>query len=83
MKVFLELDKRIAEARKLLALEELHLERVRRADLDDGTALDLVTKQRRHLNCLISQRERIIAHRGVPHRGLGRPATPQPSQLSH
>jgi hypothetical protein len=83
MQIFLEIDKRIDAASKLLALEELHLERVRRAGLDHGTALDLVTKQRRHLSCLIAQRERVIAHQGVPHPARRRPPPAHQAQVSH
>jgi hypothetical protein len=72
MQVFLEIDKRIDAARALLALEELHLERVRKAGLDFSTALDLVINQKRHVDCLISQRARVVAHQGIPRRGLNR-----------
>ena len=69
MQVFLEIDRRIEAAEKLLALEEFHLERVKRAGLDQDTALDVVHNRRRHINCLRAQRERVIEHQGVPRRG--------------
>lgn len=74
MQVFLEIDKRIDAARKLLTLEELHLERVRTAGLDDAAAMDMVVNRRRHLHCLVAQRERVVAHQGLPPRGLSRPS---------
>lgn len=69
MQVFLEIDRRIEAATKLLALEEFHLERVKSAGLDQETAIDVVRNQRRHIKCLLAQRERVIEHQGVPRRG--------------
>jgi hypothetical protein len=80
MQIVLEIDRRIDAASKLLALEELHLERVRSMGLDDGTALDLVINQRQHLHRLMAQRARVIAHKGVPHAGLRRPQSAHVNQ---
>jgi hypothetical protein len=83
MQIVLEIDKRIDAARRLLTLEELHLERVRSEGLDDGRALDLVISQRQHLHRLLAQRARVIAHKGVPHPGLRRPPPADIRQSAH
>ena len=67
MQVVAELDKRIEEARRLLVLDELHLQRVSQAGLDTMTALDLVERQKRYLDRLIVQHDRVVAHRFALH----------------
>lgn len=72
MQVVVELDKRIQEARKLLALDELHLKRVRAAGLDDETAIDLVRRQQRYLARLLSHRQRVFERRVIFHQSKAR-----------
>lgn len=61
--VVVELDLRIAEARELLVLDEIHLTCVQQNGLNDASASDLVDRQRRLLERLIAQRERVVADR--------------------
>ena len=70
MQFFAEIDARLTAANKLLALEEFHLERVKSAGLDQDTALDVVRNRRRHIKCLLAQRERLIEQQGVARRSL-------------
>lgn len=63
MRVIAELDQRIEEARKLLALDELHLQRVTEAGLNTLNARDLVDRQQRYLSFLIKHHDRVVAHR--------------------
>lgn len=56
-----EVEQRIVDARKLLVLDQLHLERVRQANLDESAAVDLVVKQTRYLDSLLAQRARLVA----------------------
>ena len=67
MQVVAELDKRIEEARRLLVLDELHLQRVSQAGLNTMTARDLVERQKRYLDRLIVQHDRVVAHRIALH----------------
>lgn len=67
MQVVAELDRRIKEARRLLVLDELHLQRVSQAGLNTMTARDLVERQRRYLDRLIVQHDRVVAHRLALH----------------
>jgi hypothetical protein len=67
MQVVAELDRRIEEARRLLVLDELHLQRVSQAGLNTMTARDLVERQRRYLDRLIVQHDRVVAHRLALH----------------
>ena len=67
MQVVAELDRRIEEARRLLVLDELHLQRVSQAGLSTMTARDLVERQKRYLDRLIVHHDRVVAHRHALH----------------
>jgi len=71
-----ELDQRIADAKKLLALDQLHLERVRQANLDESSAVDLGVKQARYLDSLIAQRARVVAKRVATNRASAKRQKP-------
>jgi hypothetical protein len=52
----------------LLALDQLHLERVQQATLDESAAVDLVGNQKRYLDSLLAQRGPAVTKRVATNR---------------
>lgn len=63
MHVIAELEKRLRDSRRLLELEEEHLQRVRAAGLDSTDAEWLLGVRRRYIERLEQRHDHIVARR--------------------
>ncbi|AHX16478.1 hypothetical protein CH75_22890 [Dyella jiangningensis] len=67
MHVIAELEQRLRDSRRLMALEEEHLLRVREAGLDSSDAEWLLELRRRYIERLESRHDHIVTRRVAAH----------------
>ena len=89
MHVIAELDQRLRDSRRLMALEEEHLRRVREAGLDSTDAEWLLELRRRYIERLENRHDHIVARRVTAHANANVPLStmsneevPQPQGIS-
>ncbi|RAO76806.1 hypothetical protein [Dyella jiangningensis] len=89
MHVIAELEQRLRDSRRLMALEEEHLRRVRDAGLDSTDAEWLLELRRRYIERLESRHDHIVARRMTAHANANVPLStvsneevPQPQGIS-